>query len=37
MMRGTAKQLAADGWTQNEIAAALGVSKQRVSQLVNHP
>jgi DNA-directed RNA polymerase specialized sigma subunit len=37
MMRDTAKQLAADGWTQIEIGAALGVSKQRVSQLVNPP
>lgn len=37
MMRDTAKQLAQDGWTQIEIGAALGVSKQRVSQLVNPP
>ena len=37
MMRDTAKQLARAGWTQIEIGAALGVSKQRVSQLVNPP
>jgi len=37
LLRDTAKQLARDGWTQIEIGAALGVSKQRVSQLVNPP
>jgi DNA-directed RNA polymerase specialized sigma subunit len=37
MIRDTAKQLAGQGWTQTDIAGALGVSKQRVSQLVNPP
>lgn len=37
MIRDTAKQLAGQRWTQTDIAVALGVSKQRVSQLVNPP
>jgi transcriptional regulator with XRE-family HTH domain len=37
MIRDTARHLAGQGWTQADIAVALGVSKQRVSQLVNPP
>lgn len=37
MMRAVAKHLTEQGWTQVEIGAVLGVSKQRVSQLVNPP
>lgn len=37
VIRNTAKQLAGEGWTQIDIAGALGLSKQRVSQLVNAP
>jgi predicted XRE-type DNA-binding protein len=37
IMRATAKRLAEQGWTQADIGVALGVSKQRVSQLVNPP
>jgi predicted XRE-type DNA-binding protein len=37
MLRVAAKILTEQGWKQHEIADALGVSKQRVSQLVNPP
>lgn len=37
MIRDTARRLAEQGWIQTDIAVALGVSKQRVSQLVNPP
>jgi predicted XRE-type DNA-binding protein len=38
LIRDTARKLAdEEGWTQAHIAVALGVSKQRVSQLVNPP
>jgi DNA-directed RNA polymerase specialized sigma24 family protein len=37
MIRAVVKQLAADGWTHPEIAAALGVNRARVGQLVNPP
>lgn len=37
MIRAVVKQLAGDGWTQPQIAAALGVNKARVGQLINPP
>lgn len=37
MIRNAAEELQRQGWNQNQIAAALSVSRQRVSQLFHPP